>query len=115
MMWCREERHFSGSYALLVHESIVKDRSICLNVDRYFVGGLSIAVPGAIRGFHEAWQRYGQLPWSSLFQPAIDQAEKGIEVAGSLANYIQMSGPKFPNGSEIRYFHPHILSETVCL
>lgn len=42
-------------------------------------------VPGTVAGFHEAWSRYGTLPWSSLLQPAIKLAAEGIEVSDDLA------------------------------
>ncbi|XP_052199978.1 LOW QUALITY PROTEIN: glutathione hydrolase 3 [Diospyros lotus] len=50
-----------------------------------YSGPLSIAVPGELAGLHEAWSKYGRLPWRILFQPAIRLAKDGFVVAPYLA------------------------------
>ena len=37
-------------------------------------GGLSVGVPGEVRGLAEAHQRWGSLPWERLVQPSVDLA-----------------------------------------
>ncbi|WP_273567588.1 gamma-glutamyltransferase [Maribacter halichondriae] len=44
----------------------------------------AIGVPGTVAGLYLAHQKYGQLPWAELVQPAIDQAQNGFVFNWSL-------------------------------
>ena len=43
-------------------------------------GGLSVAVPGAVKGYAELARRFGRLPLSRLVEPAARLAERGFRV-----------------------------------
>src|SRR5204862_2880363 len=46
--------------------------------DKSLVGHLAAGVPGSVAGLHEAWKRYGSLPWGTLIAPAIRLAQGHI-------------------------------------
>ena len=49
------------------------------------MGPLGVSTPGAVMGWWDLHQKFGKLPWSQLFQPAIGYAEKGHPVAQVIA------------------------------
>jgi gamma-glutamyltranspeptidase / glutathione hydrolase len=43
--------------------------------EKSLIGHLAAGVPGSVAGMHEAWKKYGSLPWATLIAPAIKLAE----------------------------------------
>lgn len=73
------------------------------------VGGRSVGVPGVMATFKKAHDKYGKLPWSTLFEQAITLAENGFVVSPRLEKLLSL---KFNSGihklSEInQYFFPN--------
>lgn len=57
------------------------------------IGGRSVGVPGVLRALELAHREHGKLPWSRLFEPAIELAEKGFPISPRL--YTQIAADKF--------------------
>jgi gamma-glutamyltranspeptidase/glutathione hydrolase len=53
---------------------------------RSSVGHLAVGVPGTVKGFELAMQKYGKLSWQDVIAPAIDLAENGFKLNKSRAS-----------------------------
>ena len=51
-------------------------------------GGRSVGTPGILRGLELAHQKWGNLPWSNLFNSTIDAAQQGFHVSPRLARLL---------------------------
>ena len=67
-------------------------------------GPLAIGVPGAVKAYHEAANRYGKLQWSRLVQPAIQAAEKGFVIDRNYQSRLRSTAEslaKFPASKKV--------------
>ena len=53
----------------------------------------ALTVPGAVEGWRLAHERYGKLPWDSLFDAAIGYARDGVAITRSLADWLAQDEP----------------------
>ena len=53
----------------------------------------ALTVPGAVDGWRLAHERHGRLPWSDLFDDAIELARSGFAVSRSLAQWYPQDAP----------------------
>lgn len=53
------------------------------------VGGKSVGTMGTVRMLELAHQQHGKLPWSTLFQPAIQLASEGFQVSPRMNTLLQ--------------------------
>lgn len=65
-------------------------------------GGLSIAVPGELKGYFEAHKKYGKLPWKEIVNPIIELCERGHKVSSYLSKVLKNRKDKILEESSLR-------------
>jgi len=75
----------------------------CAVLLSYMLGGISVAVPGEVAGYYEAWRRFGRLPWRRLLQPTIEMCRDGYRVQWSLAHAIRSKELFIRHTPSLRY------------
>ena len=68
-----------------------------------WTGGSAVGVPGVAAGYWAMHQRYGSLPWSVLFDTALQLAEDGIEFSGTESRYLEPQKKRF-NSAGFKHF-----------
>jgi gamma-glutamyltranspeptidase/glutathione hydrolase len=58
-------------------------------------GGLSITVPGAVRSWGDAHDRFGRLPRATILAPAIELAWDGFPADDAFCHAVEVSAPLF--------------------
>ncbi|EEF25482.1 gamma glutamyl transpeptidases, putative, partial [Ricinus communis] len=66
-----------------------------LDFDTVVASGTSVGVPGTVRGWHEALDRYGSMSFKQVLAPAIDVATKGFTVSDNFSHLVQGNEAKF--------------------
>lgn len=69
------------------------------------LGGRSVGVPGLVAMLHDAHEEYGRLPWSELFQPAIELSETGFPVSPRLHRQLRTDPTLRLMGGTRSYFY----------
>lgn len=64
-------------------------------------GPLSIGTPGEMKGYAEAHQRFGKLPWRDLIAPTIQLCEKGFSMSKHLEDSVRIN-PIIKNDAKLR-------------
>lgn len=59
-----------------------------MDMDKLTFGPMAPGVPGTVAAMHQAWQRYGSLPWKDLLHPAFVLAKDGFVVWHDLAGVL---------------------------
>jgi gamma-glutamyltranspeptidase/glutathione hydrolase len=66
-----------------------------IDFDTAVASGLSVGVPGTVRGWHEALDRYGTMSFKQVLAPAIDVATHGFKVGPALHELAVENEKKF--------------------
>lgn len=59
------------------------------------VGPKAISTPGNLNAWAEMHHEYGKMPWTKLFDSAINYADSGFQISPNTAKWIEISFPSF--------------------
>jgi len=61
--------------------AVFQENGKAIDFDTAVASGAAVGVPGTVRGWHEALQRYGTMSFKQVLAPAIDVATRGFPVS----------------------------------
>jgi len=67
-------------------------------------GYLAVGVPGTVKGFELAMEKYGSLNWEDVIGPAVKLADKGFKLTKKRADSFNWLKKRFKHGTE-EFFH----------
>ncbi|MBD8529200.1 MULTISPECIES: gamma-glutamyltransferase [unclassified Massilia] len=71
------------------------DKGKELDYEKAIASGAAVGVPGTVRGWHEALERYGSMNFKQVLAPAIDVANKGFVVSEIFSHLTRENERKF--------------------
>ena len=66
-----------------------------IDFEKAVASGAAVGVPGTVRGWHEALERYGTMHFKQVLAPAIDVASKGFAVNETFSHLTRENERKF--------------------
>ena len=66
-----------------------------LDFETAVASGAAVGVPGTVRGWHEALERYGSMRFSQVLAPAIAVADQGFRVNANFSQLVRQNEGKF--------------------
>ena len=66
-----------------------------IDFDTAVASGASVGVPGTVRGWHEALERYGSMRFSQVLAPAIAVADGGFRINANFSKLVGQNEKKF--------------------
>ncbi len=83
----------SGRFPAKTNTDLMREPTVNYLDNR--VGPKAISTPGNLNAWAEMHQEYGKMPWTKLFDSAINYADSGFSITPNAASWIKFSFPNF--------------------